>query len=297
MNRRAFLTSLSAAAGASCLPMASRAWADAAFTSDRIAVRTTGSGPDVIMVPGLTSSPRIWEVAIAATPGYRYHLVQLNGFAGLPVAGAAQGQVVASAAEEIARYVTAAGLTRPALVGHSLGGDIALMIAARHPALLSRIMIVDAMPWLGAVFSAPGATPESVIPLARGMEAGMAQATPEQWRASMTQNVAGMVRTESRRPMIMEDGLASNPGVAGRAMAELIVTDLRPEIGRITVPTTLLYAHGSRYPTTPEQTDALYRAQYANLPSARLIRIDGADHFIMLDQPARFAAELASFLR
>lgn len=297
MNRRAFLTALSLASAGPLLTTPLVARAEPPFTSDRIAVRTVGSGPDVILVPGLMSSPRLWEAVVAATPGYRFHLVQLNGFAGLPAAGAAQGEVVAPAAEEIARYITASRLVRPALVGHSLGGEIALMIAARHPTLLSRILVVDSFPWLGVVMGPPGATPQSLAPMAQGMAAGMAQSTAAQWEASVQRQTAGMVRTESARAGVVADGLVSDHGVAGRAMSELVTTDLRPEIGRITIPVTILYAHGDQYPTTPEQTDALFRREYAGLPQARLQRIDGANHFIMLDQPQRFATELATFLR
>ena len=68
------------------------------FVSDRITVQVKGSGPDVVLIPGNTSSRRIWEGVVAAVPGYRYHLVQLNGFAGTPARGAAHGPVMAPAA-------------------------------------------------------------------------------------------------------------------------------------------------------------------------------------------------------
>jgi pimeloyl-ACP methyl ester carboxylesterase len=43
--------------------------------------------------------------------------------------------------------------------------------------------------------------------------------------------------------------------------------------------------------------DALYTGAYAPMTSARVKRIDGSLHFIMLDQPAAFAAEVESFLK
>ena len=56
----------------------------APFASERIGVTVRGSGPDVVLIPGLTSSPQVWESTIAAVPGYRYHLVHVSGFAGRP---------------------------------------------------------------------------------------------------------------------------------------------------------------------------------------------------------------------
>src|SRR4051812_25197318 len=132
----------------------------APFHSDRISVETRGRGPDVVLIPGLSSSPKVWEGAVAAVSGYRYHLVRVAGFDGAPAGANASGPVVAPVAEEIARYIREAGLKHPALVGHSLGGSWALMVAARHPEFASRVMVVDMMPYLGALFAGPTATAE-----------------------------------------------------------------------------------------------------------------------------------------
>jgi pimeloyl-ACP methyl ester carboxylesterase len=47
---------------------------------------------------------------------------------------------------------------------------------------------------------------------------------------------------------------------------------------------------------TPEVTDMIYRASFSTLPGVRLKRIDDAAHFVFLDQPAAFNAELDAFL-
>src|SRR3569623_2619622 len=82
----------------------------APFHSDRISVDTRGSGPDVVLIPGLSSSPKVWEGTVAAVPGYRYHLVRVGGFDGAPAGANASGPVVAPVAGEVARYLRAAGL-------------------------------------------------------------------------------------------------------------------------------------------------------------------------------------------
>jgi pimeloyl-ACP methyl ester carboxylesterase len=84
--------------------------------------------------------------------------------------------------------------------------------------------------------------------------------------------------------------------VAAAAFRELIVTDLRPELARITAPTTVLYVKFNDPRMTPEITDGIYQASFATLPGAELKRIDDSAHFIMLDQPAVFAAEVNAFL-
>jgi pimeloyl-ACP methyl ester carboxylesterase len=74
------------------------------------------------------------------------------------------------------------------------------------------------------------------------------------------------------------------------------VTDLRPELGRITEPVTVLYAVPEGMPVTPEQFDTLMRELYGSITDAQFVRIDDSNHFIQIDQPARFAAEVDAFM-
>ncbi|MBX9745853.1 MAG: alpha/beta hydrolase, partial [Hyphomonadaceae bacterium] len=124
MKRRMFVAALACAALLAGCATAQTA-PPPAFESDRISVVTRGEGPDVILIPGLSSSRDVWNTtADALDDTYRVHLVQLNGFAGAPVGGAGEGPVAAPAAEEIARYIRETGLERPAVIGHSMGGSI-----------------------------------------------------------------------------------------------------------------------------------------------------------------------------
>ncbi|HEX9932334.1 MAG TPA: alpha/beta hydrolase [Allosphingosinicella sp.] len=267
-----------------------------AFASERIGVTVRGHGPDVVLIPGLSSSPEVWESTIAALPGYRYHVVHVSGFAGRAPGANATGPVVAPVAEEIARYVREARLERPAVVGHSLGGTWAMMVAARHPELVSRVMVVDMFPFLGAMFGGPNATPETLRPVADQVRAGIAGGTGEARRTQTEQTIATMVRTEALRPRAVAHSLASDAAVSGQAMHDLIMTDLRAELARIRVPMTVLWVRPPNAPITEEQMAGFYRASYAGVPQAQLVRVPEAHHFIMWDAPEAFRAELRSFL-
>jgi len=293
MNRRTVLAALAVAAAMLSAP----ASAQPAFSSDRITVTTRGQGPDVILIPGLGSSREIWEGTASALEGrYRFHLVQLNGFAGAPVGANGEGPVAAPVAEEIARYISEAGLDHPAVIGHSMGGTMGMMLAARHPDRVGRLMVVDMFPFLGPMFGGANATPDSVRPVADQIRNAMAAVPPGTVTPLMEQTIVSMVATESARPQILGHVRDSSPVTMANAYHELIVTDLRPELANITMPFTTLYAIPPQIPITAEQYDGFMVASYASIPHARIIKIEDSRHFIMIDQAARFVSEVEAFL-
>jgi pimeloyl-ACP methyl ester carboxylesterase len=134
----------------------------AAFASTRITVTVQGQGPDVILIPGLASSAHVWDVEAAKLKGrYRLHQIQVAGFAGAPAGANASGLIVQPTVDEIDAYIRAARLNHPAVIGHSLGGLMGLMLAQQHPDDVGRLMIVDSLPWYGRLMG-PSATMAAV---------------------------------------------------------------------------------------------------------------------------------------
>ena len=278
------------------------------FASDRIHVRVDGDmdGRDIILIPGLSSSPEIWQETVDHLTaqdgvGWRVHRIHVQGFAGAPAEGNAQtgdapGLVAAPVAEEIARYIRETHLSRPAVVGHSMGWTIGLMLAARHPDLVGRLMVVDMIPFMGAMFGPPGTTAEGVAPVADRIWAAQANSPREAYVAQATAAITGMINTESRREEALEDMRTSDQKVSAAAYRELVTTDLRPELPKITAPTEVLYVKFNDPRMTPQITDAIYQMSYAPLPGVTLKRIDDSAHFVMFDQPQAFYGALDAFL-
>ena len=291
LSRRTMLASLFAVAAGALAP----AWA-ADFKSGRISVTTEGQGSDVILIPGLNSSPRVWREMIAAVPGHRYHLVQVSGFAGQAKGANTEGAVAAPVAEEIARYIAASGLQKPAVIGHSMGGTMGMMLAARHPDALSKLMVVDMFPFLGAMFGPPGTTAESVKPMADSLLTQMRAAEPAARQARSTATINSMIDNVSMRPGALDDSLKSDPDVSARAYHELIVTDLTPELGRITVRRRCCTWCRKGWASTEAKMDAWYKAAYTPLKGVTLKRIPASAHFIMWDQSEQFQSEVKGFL-
>ena len=284
MSRRTYLhwgLVLALAAAASPAPSAPSA---PAFQPTRFAVTVQGSGPDVILIPGLASGRGIWKGTVAALPDHRFHLVQVAGFAGAPAAGNGKGPVAAPVADEIARYVAATGLRRPAIVGHSMGGSIAMMVAARHPGAAGRVMVVDMLPSPARPF---GVAPAVSRPIAR--------LVGREWQGAdrVRRDMQGLVGRFGSADWLES---RSDSGVVGRSLEELLSTDLTPELPRIAAPLTVVYACPRTLAFTCSGIGRTFSKAYARRPGTRLVRVDGSGHSIMLDQPGKFQAALKAFL-
>ena len=275
MDRRSFL--LSALAASALGWPRGAGLAEPPFQPTRFTVEVRGSGPDVILIPGLTAGRDVWRSTAAALPGYRYHLVQVAGMAGEPARGNARGPVVEPLAEELARYISSRPLDRPAIVGHSMGGTLAMMVAARRPELVGRVMVVDMYPQAAALI---GASPERM----RGLADSLRGVAATEGGRRLFQSLIGSFGTDGR----------SDPDVVGRAMHELFSLDLTGDLPRIRAPLTVAYA--VRDERSRARTDQAFASAYARARGVRLVPIVDSSHMIMFDQPGRLHAAVRAFL-
>ena len=260
-------------------------------------MQTEGQGPDLILIPGLASASDVWADASASLrQTHRLHRVQVAGFAGTATGANAAGEVAAPVAEAIARYIAQQQLKAPIVVGHSLGGEVALMLAARHPEAVGGLVVVDALPFFSLLFD-PAATVETSTPGAVVFRNNLLSAPQEQADAMQAASVARLVKTPSARAAVVDAALHSDRTAVANASYELMTTDLRPELERIRVPVQVIYAWDPLYGVRAAQVDALFRGAYTGLTTARFTRIDDSFHFVMLDQPQRFVEALQTSLK
>ncbi|WP_326525836.1 alpha/beta fold hydrolase [Sphingomonas sp.] len=274
--------------------------------SKRITVLVEGNGPDVVLIPGLSSPREVWDATRRQLAGrYRLHIVQVRGFAGDDPGDNAAGPVLEPLTREIADYIDDAIIDRdrpghigprnpaPAVIGHSMGGLIGMKIAAQEPQLVGRLMVVDALPFFGTLLM-PDATADKVAPRAAQMrdlllaraDAAKAVADP-----AVTADPGGNLSiTPEGRMQVARWAAKADLRVVAQAMYEDMILDLRGDLGRIAArPFTVLYAAAA-----PE-AKPMWERDYAG-SRATLVGIADSRHFIMLDQPARFASEVDAFL-
>lgn len=269
--------------------------ATAAEDPTRFSVAVEGEGPDIIFIPGLMSDRAVFDGAVASLKGdYRAHRIQIAGFAGEPARGNAGGAPILPAiVEELHAYIEAHDLDRPEIVGHSLGGLLALMLADAHPQDVGGLLIVDALPFYGMLFD-PAATAASVEPQAAAFRDMMLAMSDEQYRAQQPRTLASLVKDEKGRADALAWSLASDRAIVAKAVYEDMITDIRPKLAGIAAPITVAYAVNDF--ATEERVGSLYRSGYADAPNVSLVPVEDSYHFIMLDQPARFAEILQDFL-
>ncbi len=253
------------------------------FVSDRLMVLTRGErgpgGRDIVLIPGLASNPGIWSSLVARLNGHRFHLVHVNGFARRPAAANAAGPLLNPLVAEIGRYIVAQGLRAPVIIGHSMGGTIALMMALRPDIRLAQLMVVDMLPdgsaMLGGTARGYGYLAGQLNGYLTGTKAGR-------------QMLADMVRQTP-------SGRDSDPRVIAQALTELAQTDLTARLRSLACPLTVVPALPGRADLDAAQMRR-YGTAYAGVKGLTLAGIGPSGHQIMLDQPEKFAVAVRKFL-
>ena len=275
-----------------------------AFVPTRFTVVDGGTvgKPDLVLIPGLSSSRAVWDLEAAKLgPNFRLHLLQVDGFAGQPAGpNAGSTDLLPALVEELHGYVTAGGM-HPDVMGHSLGGLLAMMLAAKYPADVHRLVIVDTLPFYGLMYN-PQATVAAVKPYAAAARQQMQAMPAEQWAAMQPMMAAQLVKNPEGQKAVATASMASDRGVVVEAMMEDLETDIRSELPSIKAPTLVLYEHDATL-QQPGSTDfaatyaATVQSSYKPMPNAKLVQVDDSRHFIMYDQPAKFDAAVEAFLR
>jgi pimeloyl-ACP methyl ester carboxylesterase len=255
-----------------------------------------GKGPDVILIPGLSSSRDVYAAeAKLLVSNYRLHLLQIAGFAGDPAGPNETGPILVPVVEQLHQYIVANHLQPVPVIGHSLGGLLALMLAQSHPEDVSKLLIVDTLPFYGLIFS-PAATVDSIAPQAKAMGDQILKMPADQFVTSQPLFASRLVTSPEGLKAVSDSAVAVDRTVFVHAMLEDLATDLRPQLASIKTPMTLLYPYEAAQ-GSPEQVAALYTNAYASKPNLQIVRIDDSRHFIMYDQPAAFDKAVQAFLK
>ena len=263
-----------------------------------INVQVTGTGQPVVFIPGLATPGSVWDDTVARfRASHTCYVVSIAGFGGLPPVPKRE-HFLPAVRDAIISYLRARKIERPVIVGHSVGGVLALDIGSTDPDLPGGLVIVDSLPYLAALLSQGVETPASVRVKATAVGAALAAQTPTQFAESQIQLVGSMVTDPAKAGALAAQMGKSDPATTGQAVTERMSRDLRPELSAIKCPVLVLAALGDTIGGNMKIADlqAAYHAQYANLPQAKFQFFERSRHFIMLDDPPGFDDALATAL-
>lgn len=259
-----------------------------------ISIKAVGRGDPVILIPGLASPRAVWDGVLADLAKHRrVYLVQVNGFGGDEPRDNLTPGVIDGLVAELHAYIVEHRLQGAAVVGHSMGGLAGLMLAHAHPGDVGKLMIVDALPFIGDIF-VPGATVAMLEPRAAQMRDQMIAAYGKPDKTAAEGTAAALALKPESRAKVTAWSLAADSRVVGQAMYEDLTSDLRPEMAAIATPITLVYPWSDAMPKA--RAEPFYRGAYAKAPHLTFVDVGDAAHFVMLDQPEAFGAALTAFL-
>jgi pimeloyl-ACP methyl ester carboxylesterase len=238
-------------------------------------VEFPGISPARVYLHGLGSISMPYFAPTAAHPclaGHRSLLLDLLGF-GLSDRPEDATYTLEEHADTVATALAAAGVSGADVIGHSMGGAVAIVLAARHPGLVARLVLVDANLDPVAPTLRPGSASASISAyteqefLAHGWSETLDLVGPH-WAATM--RLAGC--TALYRSAVH--------------LARATTPTMREMLLALPIPRTFLHPHDD----APEAAEKLAAA------GVKLVSVPDCGHNIMLDNPQAFVAELATAL-
>lgn len=267
-----------------------------------IKTRVIGKGQPVIMIPGLTCDGTVWDETIEAMgTNYQYHVMTLPGFAGNAPLEDLEAGFFKQVEAMVLDYIDENKISKPIIIGHSLGGFMALNISIKRPDLPAKLVIVDSLPYLTQVQMPQAQTPEQAEQMAKQMKS-MVAASADQPRANKVayqkQMLQTMIIDKDKIEIAAGWGADSDLHTVAQSMYEMYTTDIREDLAKIKVPTLVLGAWVAYKPygSTRESTLAIYTGQYEKLDNVVVDMTDIGNHFIMWDDPEFFYGWLKKFL-
>lgn len=247
----------------------------------RINVEELGSGePALVFLHYWGGSARTWRhVTARLAPRYRTLATDHRGWgeSDAPLTGYALADLAADAAG----VIDALGLTRYILVGHSMGGKVAQMIAARSPEGLAGLVLVAPAP----------PTPIALPQLARDMMAG-AYDSAASVEATIDQVLAGKPLGPADRAQVIADSLRGASQAKKSWPTVTSLEDISGLAGQIDVPTLVISGELDRVDTPA----ALKTELMPRIPHAKLHVLPDTGHLSPLESPELLAELIGQFV-
>lgn len=250
-------------------------------------VKISGHGKQsIIFIPGFASSGEVWNDTKAEyEKDHTCYTLTMAGFAGV---AAQPGATFTNWETRIADYIKENNIKNPVVIGHSMGGGLALAIAADYPELVKKIIVVDVLPCLTALNNPAFKAVDK--PDCSAIVGQLTATTDEQFSQIQKMSIARLVTDTSKQALVAGWGLNSDRKTFSEMYCDFSNTDLREKIKNVTCPALILLE--ADFKTIKPGIEE----QYKNLKTANLQYADKGLHFIMYDDTQWYLKQLNNFI-
>lgn len=263
------------------------AWSAKAQQAFKVEVK--GTGTPVMFFPGFGCPGELWsETVEQISENYECHVFTFAGFGTVPPIETPWFETIKT---EIETYVKALQPQKPILVGHSLGGTLALWLASSHSDWYGKVIAVDALPCYAALMlpnyngeKLSYDTPQSNM---------MIQMDTASFQAMNAQSVSYMSLKKDKHKLMSDWMNVVDRQTYVRSYIDMLNLDLREGIAAIQIPVVVLAAANPNLQTVKPT----YDSQYQKLPGVKFLFAEQSAHFIMFDQPEWFIRTLTENLK
>jgi pimeloyl-ACP methyl ester carboxylesterase len=266
--------------------------ASSTFDSGILRVERFGdrNGRHIIFIPALFCGSWEWNAQInTLSSNYDVLVVTLPGFDGRPTT---QGDALMErGVQAIHLLVKTQHLMRPIIVGHSLGGTLAVLFAERYPNDAASIVTVEG----GYPVAATQALRNARAAVSARPYEGIAQsALGPALRTNMLQYT---ITRKADVDTVERLAARSDPNAVAAWLQAALSLDLTPHLSSITVPLTVIVPFDRAIDPyqgfkTANDKRAAYVRWVSSARSGKVILVTPSRHFVMFDQPQEFAQDL-----
>ncbi|WP_417939324.1 alpha/beta fold hydrolase [Flavobacterium sp. RS13.1] len=248
----------------------------------------TGKGKQaIIFIPGFASSGEVWnETKATFEKDFICYTLTMAGFAGVKPQPDPSFENWKTA---IADYIKNNKIEKPIVIGHSMGGGLALALASDYPELIGKIVVVDALPCLAALSDTSFKSKENNDCSATVNQ--MTSMNETQFYDMQKQMMPRLLQDSSKLETVVSWSVKSDRTTFGQMYCDFFNTDLREKITDVKCPSLILLESYfiNLKPAIGEQ--------YKNLKTADFKYATKGLHFIMYDDTDWYLEQLNNFLK
>jgi pimeloyl-ACP methyl ester carboxylesterase len=241
----------------------------------------------IIFIPGFASSGDVWDETVKIyKENHTCYILTMAGFAGVEPS---ENPTFDNWKSRIVDFIKEENIEKPIIIGHSMGGGLAMAIAADYPKLIKKFVIVDALPCLAAL-SNPNFEQRENVDCSTSINQINAM-SDEQFYQMQKNTISQLTTNQEMTETIVDWIVNSDRKTFAKMYCDFLNTDLREKIKTIQCPSlVLLESYFKNFKPAIEE-------QYKNLKTSNLEYANKGLHFIMYDDKEWYFDQLSNFIK